>query len=196
MLPDQDSLGNSITSERKYMPLKRKLRFKIGEWIVHHIHGVGQVHDIEEKGLDGEKNTFYKVTTKEIDYWIPIEDEDKEHLEPLRSKEDFFCALEILSQPPEPISDHPQSRKKQIQEKWLEGNLMSRAELIRDLNGRMTFDHLNFNEKELLEKATADYINEWVIADDTLTHIQAEMHINNALEEGLIRAQKQNINNN
>jgi len=178
------------------MPLKRKLRFKIGEWIVHHIHGVGKVHDIEEKGLDGEKNTFYKVTTQEIDYWLPIEDDDKEHLEPLRSKEDFSYALEILSQPPEPISDHPQSRKKQIQEKWLDGNLLSRAELIRDMKGRMASDHLNFNEKEMLERAMSDFVNEWVIADDTLTHSQAEMHINIALEEGLKRAQKQTINNN
>ena len=163
---------------------------------MHHIHGVGQVHKIEEKGLDGEKNTFYKVTTKEIDYWIPIEDEDKDHLEPIRSKEDFFCALEILSQPPEPISDHPQSRKKKIYEKWLDGNLLSRAELIRDLNGRMASDHLNFNEKEMLEKAMSDFINEWVIADDTLTHTQAKMHINKSLEEGIKRAQKQiTINN-
>ena len=162
---------------------KKKLRFKIGDWIVHHFHGVGKVRDIEEKGLDGEKNTFYKVTTKEIDYWIPIENEDRDHLEPIRSKADFDCAMEILTQAPEPFSDHPQSRKKQIQEKWQDGCLLSRAELIRDLNGRMVQDHLNFEEKEMLEKAISDFVNEWTIVNKEITSAQAHLCINQTLEK-------------
>ncbi len=169
---------------------KKKLRFKIGDWIVHHFHGVGKVHGIEEKGLDGEKNTFYKVTTKEIDYWIPIENDDKDHLEPIRSKDDFDYAIEILSQAPEPFPDHPQSRKKQIQEKWQDGCLHSRAELIRDLNGRMIQDHLNFDEKEMLEKAIADFINEWTIVDEKKTISQAHLTINQALEKSIRHAQE------
>lgn len=173
------------------MVLKKNLRFKIGDWIVHHFHGVGKVNDIEEKGLDGDKNTFYKVSTKEIDYWIPIEKDDKDHLEPLRTKEDFHYALEILAQPPVPISDHHQARKKQIHEKWLEGNLNSRAELMRDLNGRMKRDHLNFNEKEMLEKVISDFINEWIIADKSLTPTEANNLINKSLQEGIKKAQKE-----
>lgn len=175
------------------MVLKKNLRFKVGDWIVHHFHGVGKVHNIEEKGLDGDKNTFYKVTTKDIDYWIPIEDEDKDHIEPIRTKADFDQALEILSLAPEPISDHPQSRKKQIYDKWLEGNLFSRAELIRDLNGRMTSDHLNFNEKEMLEKVISDFINEWIIADKTLTCSQAKENIYLSLEKGLEKLQEKTV---
>lgn len=175
---------------------KKKLRFKIGEWIVHHFHGVGKVNDIEEKDLDGEKNTFYKVTTKEIDYWIPVENDDRDHLEPIRSKNDFASAIETLSQPPEPFSDHPQSRKKQIQEKWQDGCLQSRAELIRDLNGRMIQDHLNFDEKEMLEKALADFVNEWTIVDKEITTSQANLWINQSLEKSLIHLHESEAVNN
>jgi len=182
--------------ERRRMVDKKKLRFKIGDWIVHHFHGVGKVHDIEEKGLDGEKNTFYKVTTKDIDYWIPIENDDKNHLEPIRSKDDFECAIEILSQAPEPFSDHPQSRKKQIQEKWQDGCLQSRAELIRDLNGRMIHEHLNFDEKEMLEKAVSDFINEWTIVDKEISASTASMSINQSLENSLQHHQESEVVNN
>lgn len=175
---------------------KKKLRFKIGDWIVHHFHGVGKVNDIEEKGLDGEKNTFYKVTTKEIDYWIPIENDDQDHLEPIRSKEDFDHAIETLSQPPVAFSDHPQSRKKQLQEKWQDGCLESRAELIRDLNGRMIQDHLNFEEKETLEKAISDFIREWIIVDKKLDSSQANIYINQSLEKSINHIRKSNPVNN
>lgn len=175
---------------------KKNLRFKIGDWIVHHFHGVGKVNEIEEKGLEGEKNTFYKVTTKEIDYWIPIENDDRDHLEPIRSKDDFDCAIEILSQTPIPFSDHPQSRKKQIQEKWQDGCLRSRAELIRDLNGRMIQDHLNFEEKEMLEKARSDFINEWTIVDKNITISQAKSWINQSHEKSIKHTQESEAVNN
>jgi len=173
------------------MVAKESLRFNIGDWIVHYYHGVGQVKDIIEKGLDGNEKTFYKVTTREIDYWIPIEDADSDHLEPVRSKQDFDDALEILSSKPKPIAQHHKSRKKKIHDRWMDGNLLSRAKLMRDLNGRLKLEKLSFSEKSMLEKVRKYFINEWIIVDENLTKSHAKKKIRKALKLGVKKAKKE-----
>lgn len=168
--------------------VKDNNRFEIGDWIVHYYYGIGRVKDIVEKGLEDNKNTFYKVSTKEIDYWIPIDREDSDHIEPIRTKKDFENAYEILSQPPKPIGKHHKTRKKRIHDRWLEGNLNSRAKLIRDLHGRLKLEKLNFSEKEMFEKVKRFYVAEWVIADSSMTRKEARNKMNIALKEGVKKA--------
>ena len=172
------------------MVAKENFRFEVGDWVVHYFHGVGKVKDIVEKGLDGNEKTFYKVTTKNIDYWIPLEDEDADHIEPIRSKEDFENALDILSSKPVPIAKHHKTRKKKIHDRWLEGNLESRAKLLRDLYGRLKLEKLSFSEKEVLEKVKRYYINEWIITDESLTRAKAKKRIRKALKQGVKKARK------
>jgi len=169
---------------------KENSRFEIGDWVVHFYHGVGQIKDIVEKGLDGNEKTFYKVKTKEIDYWIPLEDEDAEHIQPIRSKKNFEDALKILEEQPEPIAKHHKTRKKRIHERWCEGTLTSRAKLMRDLNGRMKLEKLSFSEREMLEKVRRYFINEWVITDQALTRKKARKLIREALKTGVKKAKK------
>lgn len=173
------------------MVAKESSRFNVGDWIVHYYHGVGQVKEIVEKGLDGNEKTFYKVSTREIDYWLPIEDADSDHLEPIRSKGDFEDALEILASKPEPIAKHHKSRKKKIHDRWMDGNLISRAKLMRDLNGRLKLEKLSFSEKSMLEKVRKYFINEWIIVDEDLTKSQAKKKIRKAMKLGVNKATKE-----
>lgn len=173
------------------MVAKKSLRFNIGDWIIHYYHGVGQVKDIVEKGLEGNEKTFYKVTTKDIDYWIPIEDEDSDHIEPIRTEQDFEEALKVLTSKPEPIANHHKSRKKKIHDRWLDGDLLSRAKLLRDLNGRLKLIKLSFSEKEVLKKVRSYFINEWLIVDSNLTRKKAKKKIRKALKIGVKEAKKE-----
>lgn len=177
------------------MVTKKSSRFNVGDWIVHYYHGVGQVKDVVEKGLDGNEKTFYKVSTRDIEYWIPIEDEDSEHLEPIRSKRDFEKALEILASCPEPIAKHHRTRKKRIHDRWMDGDLMSRAKLMRDLNGRLKLEKLSFSEKQVLEKVRQYFINEWIIVDENLTKAKAKKKIRNALKIGVKIAKEEQKEN-
>ena len=173
------------------MVAKESLRFDIGDWIVHYYHGVGQVKDILVKGLEGNEKTFYKVTTKDIDYWIPIEDEDSDHIEPVRSIKDFEEALEMLASKPEPIAKHHKSRKKKIHDRWMDGDLINRAKLLRDLNGRLKLKKLSFSEKEMLSKVQNYFISEWLIVDSNLTQKKAKARIRKALKVGVKNAKKE-----
>ena len=170
--------------------IKEHTRFDVGDWIVHYYHGVGKIEDIVEKGLDGNQKLYYKVSTKNIDYWIPLEDEGSDHIEPIRSKEDFVEALKIIEQKPIPIANHHKSRKKKIHDRWMIGSLESRAKLLRDLHGRLKLEKLSFSEKEMLEKVRNYFISEWLISDKKLTRIQARKKLRVALKSSVKKGRK------
>lgn len=164
------------------------VKFNIGDWVVHAFHGVGKVEDIVEKNLDGVQKLFYRVSTNEMDYWIPFGGENVDHIEPVRSKKDFSQALRILSSIPEPLTDHHKARSKFIQDCWQEGSLKARATLLRDLNGRLKTQKLNFNEKEMMEKIIQFLISEWIVVDPELTRRQVKKKILYALKESVKRS--------
>ena len=167
------------------MVAEENLRFNVGDWIVHYSHGIGKVKGIVEKGINGNKKIYYEVVTKEFKYWIPIEDQDTDHIKPIRSKIEFENALSLMAKKPKLISIRYKARKKQIHKRWINGELASRAELLRDLNGRLIKSKLSFNEKEMLEKIKQTFINEWILSDKKLTRSEANKRIKAALKEGV-----------
>ena len=115
---------------------KKVFLYKIGDWIVHYYHGVGQVKDIVERGLAAQQDTFFRVATTEIEYWIPVDQADSDHIKPLRSVQEFEQALQIMAQSPTPMTETQNRNRRNIYERWLDGSLPARAALIRDLHGR------------------------------------------------------------
>jgi RNA polymerase-interacting CarD/CdnL/TRCF family regulator len=170
--------------------LNEPTRFGIGDWIVHYYHGIGKIEAIVEKGLDGNQKMYYKVSAKDIEYWIPLEDEGSDHIEPIRSKSDFDQALKIIEQKPVPIAKHHKSRKKKIHDRWMIGSLESRAELLRDLHGRLKMEKLSFSEKEMMEKVREYFISEWLITDGSLNRKTARRKLRLALRSSVKKGRK------
>jgi len=160
-----------------------KNKYRIGEWLVHHQFGVGEIKDIIEKGLGEDRKTFYKVQTNKNIYWLPVSDEDSDRVEPLHNKKDFNAMLEILAAKPEKVAINHKSRSKEIHERWREGTLESRTRLMRDLSGRLNRETLNFNERQLLKKIQTQFIDEWLLVDPKLDRKEAKMMIQQALDE-------------
>jgi len=73
----------------------------------------------------------------------------------------------------------------------MDGKLMSRARLMRDLNGRLKLEKLSFSEKSMLEKVRKYFINEWIIVDENLTKSQAKKKIRKALKLSVKKAKKE-----
>lgn len=164
------------------MTAKKSLRFKIGDWIVHYSYGVGKVVDIVEKVLDGQEETYFKVSTADIEYWLPSEKADADHISPIRSKKEFDQALKIISKPPDLMTDPPSRHSRMIYERWLDGSLPARAALIRDLHGMNVVKKLNYDEKRAYDKAENFFINEWIISNPALSKITAKKMLNEALK--------------
>jgi RNA polymerase-interacting CarD/CdnL/TRCF family regulator len=169
------------------MTAKKSLRFKVGDWIVHDNYGVGEVVDITDKDLDGQRETFFKVTAAEIEYWLPSDKADAEHIKRIRSKAEFDQALDILSEPPDLMTEPSHRNKRLINERWLDGSLPSRAALIRDLNGRNHTKELSYDEKRTFERAENFFINEWIISNPSLSKTKAKQKLNEALDLSIAR---------
>lgn len=167
-----------------------KSKYKIGDWLVHHQFGVGEIKDIIEKGLEEDRKTFYKVKTKKNTYWLPVGDEDNDRVEPLRNKKEFNTMLEILAAKPEKIASNHKSRNKEIHERWKEGTLESRARLMRDLSGRLNRKSLNFNERQLLKKIQTQFIDEWLLVDPKIDGKEAKQKVQQALQESAKKDRK------
>jgi CarD family transcriptional regulator len=169
------------------MAAKKALRFKVGDWIVHDNYGVGEVVDIVDKDLDGQRDTFFKVSTPEIEYWLPSDKADAEHIKRIRSKAEFDQAIEIISEPPDLMAEPSHRNKRVINERWLDGSLPARAALIRDLNGRNHIKELSYDEKRTFEKAEDFFINEWVISNPSLSETKARQKLHEALSLSIAR---------
>lgn len=134
-----------------------------GDWIVHANYGVGQVKGKNTRVLDGEERTFIKVRTVSSEYFLPIKKWDVPHIRPLSSKYQIKKALSILRTPPEPLNTDHKIRRKQILEAATDISLYSKAEIIRDLNGRKKAGKLNLSETELFDQLVDRFVNEWSI---------------------------------
>jgi len=164
------------------MAAKKDLRFEVGDWIVHDSYGVGEVVGIVEKVLDGHQETFFKVSTTDIEYWLPCETADAEHIRRIRSQKEFEQALKIISKPADVMSDPPSRHRQMINERWQDGSLTARAALIRDLHGMSDVKKLSYDEKRAYDKAENFFINEWVISNPSLSKNTAKKMLNDALK--------------
>jgi RNA polymerase-interacting CarD/CdnL/TRCF family regulator len=164
------------------MATKKALKFNVGDWIVHYYIGVGEVIEIVEKVLEGKQQTFLRVSTADIEYWLPSDKVDVDHIKPIRTKKEFENAIQIISSPPEPILESQNKLKRLIYERWLDGSLQARAALLRDLNGRKHVRELSFDEKLTFEKIEKFFISEWIISNPTLTKSTATERLSEAFE--------------
>ena len=172
------------------MVAKKVLRFEIGDYIVHYYYGVGEVVDIVDKEFDGQQVTFFKVSTAEIEYWLPSDKAEAEHIKPIRSEKEFDQAIQIISKPPDPMSEPHNRNKRLIYERWLDGSLPARAALMRDLHGRNNVKELSYDENNTFRKAEKLFINEWILSKPSLSRTKAKQKLDEAFEMSL---QKENL---
>jgi RNA polymerase-interacting CarD/CdnL/TRCF family regulator len=138
--------------------------FSKGDWIVHAHHGVGQVKRKEQKVLEGDKKTFFRVKTFNGVYWLPVKNTAVPHIRRLASEYQIRKALSLLRKPPVELPKDHKKRGKQIAETLQDGSLYTLVRLIRDLHGRKKTAGLNQTEIALLEKISQRFLKEWSIA--------------------------------
>jgi CarD family transcriptional regulator len=137
--------------------------FSKGEWIVHHYYGVGQVKGIEKKMLDGAEESYYKVKTRNSQYWIPVESEDNSRLRPLSSPAEIKKIGRILRRKPSEMDADHMQRKRLLKEVLDQGSLLDMARVIRDLSARQVEKKLNPTEEDALKRFRDRLVREWAV---------------------------------
>lgn len=140
--------------------------FSKGDWVSHLHHGVGQIEGKEKKSLGGESKEYYKVQTRNGEYWIPTDDVEPERIRLVVSENMLQKSIKILESPAEKMAGKHTDRKNRINEVATEGNLEGFCTLLRDLHGKRAGDKLNTTEQRAHSNIKKKIASEWSATRD------------------------------
>jgi RNA polymerase-interacting CarD/CdnL/TRCF family regulator len=135
-----------------------------GDWIVHRQHGVGQIKGNEALQIGGHKNTYCKIQTHNITYWIPLEKLKPDWLRHLASPTIFQDALLALGRSPRPMDSNPTERTSQINKVKPNNSPMAIARIIRDLSAHNKGKkQVSQTDRNALRYLTDIFLAEWSV---------------------------------
>ena len=163
LVSKQNNNRNDEKIEREDEMTSDQIEYSIGDWIVHIYFGVGQILSKEIMTLEGIRQMYFRIKTKNSSYWLPLAKIDFNRVRPLASKYQIKKALALTRKPPRILSKDYSVRGKEISQAINDISLYSKARMIRDLQGRRVSDYLNFGEIEQLKNIKVNLCDEWAL---------------------------------
>jgi RNA polymerase-interacting CarD/CdnL/TRCF family regulator len=160
--------------------------YSVGDWIVHHIYGVGQVKKVEKKRLNQTKNLYYKVQADDSIFWIPVKRTDSNRVRPLSSASSLKKALRQLKKAPHEMDSNYKKRENRINRIRTEGKVSSICQMVRDLSAKEREKPLNTKEKRALEEFKDLLLREWSVCIG-ITIQDAQRELQKALQESWMK---------
>jgi RNA polymerase-interacting CarD/CdnL/TRCF family regulator len=159
--------------------------FKKGDWVVHPVHGIGQVAKKVEMILSGIKQSLYTIDITDGQFWSSANDPKAGHIRPLAKSDQFNEALEQMREAPANLPKNSLAEKKK---NYLENeSVFITAHLIRDLSGKRIHTKLDREETLWLRKLKHKFLDEWALTSEVKTS-QMESKMNDALKESKEKA--------
>ena len=151
------------------------MNFYKGDMVMHWSHGIGQIVNLEERALSGEKAVYYVVQVRDMTVWVPADNKVGSRLRPPAPKFRFQRLLAILSSPTEKLPEDRLERKTRLQELLQDGRPESLCQIIRDLSAyqKQLGKPMNDNDQMILKQARNTLLGEWGFVL-SVTHAQAE----------------------
>jgi RNA polymerase-interacting CarD/CdnL/TRCF family regulator len=135
--------------------------YTIGDWVVHHAYGVGQIKKIEVKPIHGEQVKCFRVNTKDSAFWFPKNRPDNPRIRPVVTPDIIEHAIEEFKKPVVDLDPDRKMWKKRIDETKASDDLITASQIVRDLNILRTQRKLNQTEEKALNDFTDRLIDEW-----------------------------------
>jgi len=168
----------------------QELTYSVGDWIVHHIYGVGQVKRVEKKHLNQTKALYYKVQANNSVFWIPVERINSNHIRPLCSTNSLKKALRLLKKAPRELDSNYKKRETRINQIRADGSLTSICRMVRDLSAKEREKPLSTTEKRALETFKDLLLREWSVCVG-ITIQDAQRELQKALQESWMKIPEQ-----
>lgn len=141
-----------------------RMKYKIGDTIVHWTYGLGTVVAIDQKDLAGVTQYYYVVDVEPLKIWVPVEEANISSLRFPTERKHFQALFDILSSPGDILPDHQFQRKNELRERMQKRTLGALCHVIRDLTDRSRQHTLNQNDSSVLSRAEEHLIDEWVLS--------------------------------
>src|SRR5690606_31264114 len=145
----------SLRRERKDMTSKSGLEFKVGDAVVYPAHGVGKVAAIETQEVAGMSLEVYVVTFdhEKMTLRVPTKKAATAGLRTLAADDTVTKALTTLKGRARIKRTMWSRRAQEYEAKINSGDLISIAEVVRDLHRAETQPEQSYSERQLYESA-------------------------------------------
>lgn len=132
-----------------------KLEFDVNQRIVYPSQGVGQITEIFEKDVKGEKVPYYKIylDVSEMIVMVPVKNAKMLGIRPIVSAEDALKALDSLSDEIEPVTSDWKLRYQMNLDLLKKGSVYDIASIVRCLYHRSKVKELPILERKLYDSA-------------------------------------------
>ena len=135
--------------------------FQIGDWVVHCIHGLGQVLAIEERTNNNRTALYYMVQLTDLTIWVPADENQNSRLRFPASEDEFRRLLSTLTDPAEPLPDDRCQRNLQLLEMLRDGSVESLCRVLRNLSAHRRHRTWSEYDSALMNRAQKALIGEW-----------------------------------
>jgi CarD family transcriptional regulator len=157
--------------------------FKVGDRIVHHQHGLGQVTRLAMKQFGtGKKSPFYEVSFPGSTLWVPLSLADS-GIRKLSTKTEIASCRSVLKAPAEFLGDNFRLRQIELNDRIKEGTITAHCEIVRDLIAHGWHKPLRGSVVTFLRGIQEALYQEWATVEE-ITLAEAAIEIQFLLEKG------------
>jgi CarD family transcriptional regulator len=139
--------------------------FNVGDWVVHPLHGVGQVVRLEQKDFGTSPGQlYYEIAIPQGTLWVMAESPPA-GLRELTAKTDLPRYRAVLQSAPTPLNKDYHQRRGELRERLKDGTFQVRCEVVRDLTAYGWRKQLSEPDATLLRTARDGLCQEWARAE-------------------------------
>ena len=140
--------------------------FKVGEKVFYPFHGAGEIQQIEEKEVLGEKRTYYVIRfpLTETTIMVPSDNTMELGLRFISEQIDIKKCLELLSSDQLETDEDWKVRYKKHQDMLKSGTIREVSLVIKNLFHRNQIKELSSTEKKLYNSALSMLVSEIALA--------------------------------
>ena len=142
------------------------MKFKVGDFIIHPVYGVGHLIKIEEKQFSEiGPLLYYQVTLPRSTVWIPVEAQTAIGLRSATAKSDLDYYRDLLRGRPSPLHEDTKQRHLDLASRLNQGSFQVMCEVVRDLTAWSSQKPLGRTDIVTLKKIEDSLYREWATAD-------------------------------
>ena len=158
-----------MAKPKKAVPKAKEFAFEKGDFVVYPTHGVGRVIDIEAKEIAGHKLELFVISFEQerMMLRVPVAKAKISGLRKLSSRKIMESALVTLKGRSRVSRAMWNRRAQEYEAKIDSGDLVSIAEVVRDLHRAGGQPEQSYSERQLYEKALARMAREVAAVERT-----------------------------
>ena len=142
------------------------MQFKVGDFIVHPVYGVGHLVKIEEKQFsENGALLYYQFTLPRRTIWIPVEAQATIGLRLVTPKGDLDYHRDLLRSRPVPLHKDNKQRHLDLVSRLNQGSFQAMCEVVRDLTAWGRRKPLGQMDMATLKQTQESLYQEWAAAD-------------------------------